>query len=1030
MKSCRPLLGLVSLLFCCNAFAQSTNASLTGAVDDPSKAVIPGVSIAAINTETGVTAKCLTNGSGQYVLPALTPGSYRIEVDKIGFKGIIESGLVLHVQDVVQINFHMALGSSSETVTVSADGVNVNTTDAAVSTIIDRKFVDTMPLNGRSFQSLIALAPGVTAVPGATLNQTGEFSVNGQRANSNSYMVDGVSANTGMVNLGRSGNTPGETALGTTQSLASVDALQEFRINTSTYSAEYGRYPGAQISLQTRSGTNTWHGTMFEYFRNVVLDAHNWFNDASHLSRTPEKQNDFGGVLGGPVLIPHVYDGKDKTFFFFSYEGLRLQVPQAALTTDVPDTAMRQNAPAALRPILNAFPLQTGAEQGNGLALYTGSYSAPSSLDAYSIRLDHTFGPKLQIFGRYADTPSKSQTRFTPYDFANVVNTTGLTRSVTIGASSLFSMNLINDFRLNYTNNTNAKYYSLDPFGGAQPLTLAQAFPGIAVPTYYNFEAHLAFGTNPLFEMVDASDHQNQWNIVDSFSSTFRAHTLKYGIDYRRQQGTQGSNQLAVGFTYPSSAAVLANTSTYGYAQTYGTTPPIGTFTNFSAFAQDEWKVSNKLHASLGLRWDVNPPPTGNPQPYTLNQITNLATSALAPQGTPLYHTDYLGFAPRVGLAYQLRQTPGHMTVVRAGFGVFYDVGDTLALLGVFGGVGIGAFTEYVGAGFPLTPAQMAPPAGSTATPYNNLVEAPDPNLRLPYTLQYNASLQQQLGSNQSLTISYVASGGRKLLYDSNPVPANNPNFAKGVGPDLILNGASSSYNSLQVQFQRQVAHDLEAIASYTWSHSIDNLTSDANVYTYLLRGNSDYDVRHNFTGALSYEPTTHLEGISGAIVNHWGIDLRQTARSGLPVDIYAGYTYLTNGQMVYQRPNYISSVPLYLSVAGTPGGRVVNLSAFPTSPTGIGNEPRNFVRAFDAWQSDLAIRREFPIHDRLNLQFRAESFNIFNHPNFGTIQNMTTAGSLFGKASNTLNTSLGGLNSLYQTGGPRSLQLALRLSF
>jgi hypothetical protein len=286
---------------------------------------------------------------------------------------------------------------------------------------VDRKFVENMPLNGRSFQSLILLTPGVTAAPGAFTNGQGEFSVNGQRTETNYYTVDGVSANTGMADLTRAGGTPSETAVGTTHSLVSVDALQEFRIRTSTYSAEYGRTPGAQISFQTRSGMNAWHGSLFDYLRNDVLDANNWFNDNAGLHKTAERQNDFGSTVGGPVRIPGLYNGKDKTFFFFSYEGLRLTVPQPALTVDVPDTALRQNSPAAIQPLLNAFPIQNGAEQGNGLALFTGTYSSPSSVNAYSVRVDHTFGDKLQIFGRYADTPSDSLTRLAAANFATLV---------------------------------------------------------------------------------------------------------------------------------------------------------------------------------------------------------------------------------------------------------------------------------------------------------------------------------------------------------------------------------------------------------------------------------------------------------------------------------------------------------------------------------------------------------------------------------------------------------------------------------
>src|SRR5260370_37588198 len=316
MRICRSLLLTISLVLPCSFFGQSTNAALTGVVDDPSKAVIAGALITAINTETGVKSSTTTNNSGVYVLPGLIPGTYRVEVDKQGFKGIIQPALVLHVQDTVQLNFHMALGSMTETVTVEASGVNINTTDATVSTVVDRQFAENLPLNGRSFQTLIQLTPGVVLTTSSAASD-GQFSINGQRANSNYWMVDGVSANIGVSSNTAasdtlSGSLGGFSAQGGTNSLVSVDAMQEFRIQTSTFAPECGRTPGGQISIVTRSGTNQFHGTGFDYLRNDVLDANDWFANSVGLPKPRERQNDFGGTFSGPIL-------KDHTFFFFSY---------------------------------------------------------------------------------------------------------------------------------------------------------------------------------------------------------------------------------------------------------------------------------------------------------------------------------------------------------------------------------------------------------------------------------------------------------------------------------------------------------------------------------------------------------------------------------------------------------------------------------------------------------------------------------------------------------------------------------------
>src|SRR6202044_1265368 len=282
----------------------------------------------------------------------LPPGPYRLQVSKVGFKTIIKPDIVLNIQDALSINFTLPVGAVFEIVTVEGGASMINTTDASVSTVIDQTYVENMPLNGRSFQDLILLTPGiVTQTPQnngtSLLGRTGEFSVNGQRTEENYYTVDGVSANVGASvgatmpgGAGPSGSVAASTALGTTQALVSVDDLQEFRVQSSTYSAEYGRNPGGQFAFQTKSGTNQWHGTVFDYLRNGALDANDWFNDYFGTPEPALRQNDFGGTFGGPVRIPGLYNGKDKTFFFVSYEGLRLAAPIAANASFVPDAAL------------------------------------------------------------------------------------------------------------------------------------------------------------------------------------------------------------------------------------------------------------------------------------------------------------------------------------------------------------------------------------------------------------------------------------------------------------------------------------------------------------------------------------------------------------------------------------------------------------------------------------------------------------------------------------------------------------------
>ena len=357
------------------ALSQSTDATISGGVTDPTGNLIQNAEVSIANDATGVIYAAQTNNSGMYLVPVLPPGHYHVQVSKRGFKTIIKADVILYVQSAVALNFILPVGATSESITVESSSSTINTSDASVSTVIDRKFVENIPLNGRSFQDLISLTPGiVTQSPQtttATVGTAGDFSVNGQRTESNYYTVDGVAAN---ISAGNGGGTAGpstggalsgSTALGTTQTLLSVDALQEFRVQSSTYSAAYGRSPGGQFSLVSRSGTNVIQGAVFDYLRNDFFDANDWFNDHYGKPIPALRQNDFGGSVGGPIWIPGAYNGRNRSFFFASYEGLRLTQPTEASIQYVPDLALRQQAVAAVQPILDAFPLPNGFDYGS-----------------------------------------------------------------------------------------------------------------------------------------------------------------------------------------------------------------------------------------------------------------------------------------------------------------------------------------------------------------------------------------------------------------------------------------------------------------------------------------------------------------------------------------------------------------------------------------------------------------------------------------------------------------------------------------
>ena len=462
-------------------------------------------------------------------------------------------------------------------------------------------------------------------------------------------------------------------------------------------------------------------------------------------------------------------------------------------------------------------------------------------------------------------------------------------------------------------------------------------------------------------------------------------------------------------------------------------------FANVSLFAQDTWKTTRALTITYGLRWEYNTAPSSpsGTLPFTVNQVINFATMTVAPQGTSLWDPKKNNIAPRLGIAWQASSN----LVVRAGAGIFYDLGYS-SVMNAAGTWPYSRSKNVLNTSFPVSSANAAPPPFSTTLPAGYMAVV-DPNHFLPRTYEWNASAERSFGKADVVTLSYIGAAARKLMrYDIYLAP--NPNFSGEF--DVMRNGSSSGYNALQAQYRHRFSHGLQALLSYTWSHSIDDVSTDGywvsvppGASAVSNRGSSDYDIRHTFSGAISYDIPAPGTGMWKSIFGNWSTDSIIYARAAPPVNVVTGQATpgtALSGSTSVQRPNLNSTVPLWISDPNVAGGKRINQAAFST-PTGTtqGNLGRNVLNGFGATQVDLTLRRQFKLYERLSLQARADLFNIFNHPNFGPpVSYMTSP--LFGQATQMLGSSLGaggqtgGLNPLYQIGGPRSAQLALKLVF
>jgi outer membrane receptor protein involved in Fe transport len=1038
MKTLVVLFAMVALSLTF-AYGQTVGASIQGTISDKTSAVLPGAEITVKNSGTGATNNVLSDERGRYLIPLLQPGEYEVQVSLAGFATVSRSGIRLTVGQSAVIDVTLEVGQIAQDVNVVADATPINLTSAAMSGLVTDRQIRDLPLNGRSFQELALLQPGVTAALAAGNDVVGgrtpKISINGARPEQNNFLLDGTDINN-VYN-----KTPGSVA----GVLLGVEAVLEFQVLTNAYSAEFGRSAGGVINAVTRSGANAFHGSAFEFLRNSALDAKNFFDPAD--KPIPAfKRNQFGATLGGPIA-------RDKTFFFAAYEGL---IERLGITgiTPVPDDDARQGIlPGGRRVTLNPaipayidlfLPRPNGRNLGGGAAEYLFSASQPTDEHFVQGRIDHSFSSRDRLFGRY--TISDGKVNRTPPLKPPVTFTKEQSRNqyVTIEYQHAFSPTFLNEFR----------------FGLNRSTSLADNVRTVNIPPSMSWIPGEPMGYFTIQGMVTEAlgdyrlprnDRLNNFSLIDNVLLTRGRHALKFGFQGQRIHFNQNTTSQRGGIVvFPNLESFLTGTPSNVDLAVKGLIDPVRGYRQslFAFFAQDDVRVKKNLTVNAGLRYEFITVPTE--VNGKISNLRNVIDSALT-IGPPWHSNPSLkNFAPRIGLVWDPFATG--KTAVRAGFGLFFD--QILPKYYFFSGSLNPPFTTRTSIAnppFPNVVANFDPTAYIRAQ-----LQTVNFDLQTPYVIQYNMSIQRELPGNVAVTLGYAGSRGVHLirLGDANLAPETivngrkvyqpaagrrNPNFA---GVWQRVTDAQSFYNSLQVSAERRFANGLRAQASYTFSRSIDdasgiNSQDFSNNIQYgmdwydrkLDRGLSAFHAKHNLTFNWTYNLPfgRSLSGAAGALLKGWQLNNITTVRSGHPFTVRLGFNHSgnlnTTSFSLHERPN-LKAGASNNPILGGPD-RYWDINAFELQPANErGNLGRNTLIGPSLVTVDLSLGKSFALGEERSLQFRAEVFNAPNHPNFGVPSGLIA----FTNAAGAVSPTWGRITSTVTTA--RQIQFGLKLTY